>query len=186
MMFSSVRQTRLIVITEILLQTSCLFRSYVFCGQCSSLRNAWLCVVMMYYLPVLKCILWRYISRERHAHHAWCYNRMCIMRIAMTCEVQEQQQERLFNTNNNRESWPSISERFCPLKIIPRWHLRNIFARFPKQLLKDLISLGRPGGYSMIGRLLGDASGGLSCQLWSTVLLCGARLPIHTLNYWTV
>ena len=26
----------------------------------------------------------------------------------------------------------------------------------------------------------------LSCQFWSTVLQSGARLPIHTLNYWTV
>ena len=26
----------------------------------------------------------------------------------------------------------------------------------------------------------------LSCPFWSTVLWCGARLPIHTLNYWTV
>ena len=25
----------------------------------------------------------------------------------------------------------------------------------------------------------------LSCQFWSTVLLFGARLPIHTLDYWT-
>ena len=25
-----------------------------------------------------------------------------------------------------------------------------------------------------------------SCPFWSIVLQCGARLPIHTLNYWTV
>ena len=25
-----------------------------------------------------------------------------------------------------------------------------------------------------------------SCSFWSTVLQCGARLLIHTLNYWTV
>ena len=31
--------------------------------------------------------------------------------------------------------------------------------------------------------LLGDAFGVLSCQFWSIVLLSGARLPIHTLNY---
>ena len=30
-----------------------------------------------------------------------------------------------------------------------------------------------------------DAFGVLSCQFWSIVLLSGARLPIHTLNYWT-
>ena len=35
-------------------------------------------------------------------------------------------------------------------------------------------------------RFLGDAFVVLSCQFWSTVLQSGARLPIHTLNYWTV
>ena len=34
--------------------------------------------------------------------------------------------------------------------------------------------------------ILGDALGVLFCQFWSTVLPFGARLPIHTLNYWTV
>ena len=34
--------------------------------------------------------------------------------------------------------------------------------------------------------LLWDAFGVLSCQFLSTVLQCGARLPIHTLNYCTV
>ena len=34
--------------------------------------------------------------------------------------------------------------------------------------------------------LLGRCFGVLSCQFWSTVLLSAARLPIHTLNYWTV
>ena len=38
----------------------------------------------------------------------------------------------------------------------------------------------------MTDRFLGDAFGVLSCQFWSTVLLSGARLPIHTLNVWTV
>ena len=38
----------------------------------------------------------------------------------------------------------------------------------------------------MIDRFLEDAFGVLSCQFWSTVLQSGARLPIHTLNYWTV
>ena len=33
----------------------------------------------------------------------------------------------------------------------------------------------------MIGRFLGDAFGVLSCSFRSTVLQCGARLPIHTL-----
>ena len=38
----------------------------------------------------------------------------------------------------------------------------------------------------MIDLFLGDAIVVLSCQFWSTVLPSGARLPIHTLNYWTV
>ena len=38
---------------------------------------------------------------------------------------------------------------------------------------------------SMIDCFLGDALGVLSCPFWSTVLPCGAQLPIHILNYWT-
>ena len=38
----------------------------------------------------------------------------------------------------------------------------------------------------MIDRFLGDAFGVLSCQFWSIVLQSGARLPIYTLNYWTM
>ena len=38
----------------------------------------------------------------------------------------------------------------------------------------------------MIGCFWGVAFGGLSSQFWSTVLQCGARLQIHTLNYWIV
>ena len=34
----------------------------------------------------------------------------------------------------------------------------------------------------MVDRFLGDAHGVLSCQFWSTILECGARLPIHTLK----
>ena len=37
----------------------------------------------------------------------------------------------------------------------------------------------------MINHFLGDAVGVLSCRFWSIVLQSGARLPIHTLNYWT-
>ena len=33
--------------------------------------------------------------------------------------------------------------------------------------------------------LLGRCFRVLSCQFWSIVLQSGARLPIHTLNYWT-
>ena len=38
----------------------------------------------------------------------------------------------------------------------------------------------------MIDCSSGDAFGVLSCQFWNTVLQCGVRLPIHTLNYWVV
>ena len=39
----------------------------------------------------------------------------------------------------------------------------------------------------MIDRFLGDAFGVvLFCKFWSSVLQCGARLPIHTINYWSV
>ena len=69
--------------------------------------------------------------------------------------------------------------------LIPRWLLRSISARFPEQLLKDLVSWGSHGECSMIDHFLGDAFRVLSCQFWSTVLPSDARLPIHTLNYWT-
>ena len=48
------------------------------------------------------------------------------------------------------------------------------------------VSRGRPGEYSMIDCSLGDAFGALAYQFWSTILQSGARLPIHTLIYWTV
>ena len=38
---------------------------------------------------------------------------------------------------------------------------------------------------SVIDRYLLDAFGVLSCHFWSIVLQSGARLPIHTLHYWT-
>ena len=38
----------------------------------------------------------------------------------------------------------------------------------------------------MIDHFLRDTFGVFFCQFWSTVLQCGARLPIHTINYWTV
>ena len=38
--------------------------------------------------------------------------------------------------------------------LIPRWHFRNIFARFPEQLLKDLLSWRSPGECSMIDLLI--------------------------------
>ena len=63
---------------------------------------------------------------------------------------------------------------------------RNIFALFPEQILKNLVSLGSPGVCSMTDCFLGDTLGVSSCPFLSTVLQCGARLQIHTLNYWTV
>ena len=62
----------------------------------------------------------------------------------------------------------------------------NIFAQFSEQLLKCLVSCGSAGKYSTIDCFLGDAFGVLSCPFWSTVLQCGARLPIPSLNYCTV
>ena len=38
----------------------------------------------------------------------------------------------------------------------------------------------------MIDNFLRDSSGVLSLSFWSSVLHGGARLPIQTLNYWTV
>ena len=70
--------------------------------------------------------------------------------------------------------------------FIPRWPLRSIFSRFPDQLLKDLVFWGSPGDYSTIDPFLGDAFGVLPCPFKSTVHQCGARLPIHTLNNWTL
>ena len=64
--------------------------------------------------------------------------------------------------------------------------LRSIFAGFPEQLLNGSISWWSPGKYSIIDDFLGDTFGVLSCRFRITVLQCGARPPIHTLNYWTV
>ena len=75
---------------------------------------------------------------------------------------------------------------YCEWHLIPRWILRSIFTRFPKQLLKDLVSWGSPGELSMIGCSSRDALDVSSWQFWSTVLQCSARLPIHTFKYWTV
>ena len=61
-------------------------------------------------------------------------------------------------------------------------HLRSV----SRAASQRLVSRGSPGEYSMVDRFLGDAFGVLSCQFWSTVLQSGVRLPIHTLNYWTV
>ena len=62
----------------------------------------------------------------------------------------------------------------------------SIFAPSPEHLLKDSVSRGSPTECYIIDRFYGDAFRGFSCPFWSTLLQCGARLPIHTLNYWTV
>ena len=69
------------------------------------------------------------------------------------------------------------------------YNLNTLFAFF--LLNKGLVSWGSPFKYSMIDCFLGDAFGVLSSPFWSTVLFCGPRLPIHTLNtgpcsQWTV
>ena len=70
--------------------------------------------------------------------------------------------------------------------LIPRWVLISNFPRFPEPLLRGLVSWESPGEYFMLGCSSGDIFGLLSCPFWSTVLQCGARLLIHTLNYWSV
>ena len=78
--------------------------------------------------------------------------------------------------------WRSLMTLFYwKWHLIQRCHLRSIFARFPEQLLKDLVSRGRSGEYFIIDRFLGDAFGVLSYQFWSTVRQCGDRLLIQTL-----
>ena len=59
---------------------------------------------------------------------------------------------------------------------------------------KHLSSVSRPASQrfgimrisSMIDLFFGNAFRVLSCPFWYTVLQCSARLPIHTLNYWTM
>ena len=59
-------------------------------------------------------------------------------------------------------------------------------AVLPSQRIGILVSRLSPGRCSLIDRFLGDAFGVLSCPFWTTVMQCDARLPIHTLNYWTL
>ena len=82
--------------------------------------------------------------------------------------------------------WSLMTLLYWEWHLIPRWPLRSIFVLFTEQLLKDFLSSGTPLERSMIDRFLGDAFGALSYQIWSTFLQSSARLPIHTLNYWTV
>ena len=58
--------------------------------------------------------------------------------------------------------------------------------RLVSRAASHLVSWGSPGERSMIDHFLRDASAVLSCQFWSTVLQCGARLQIHSWNCWTV
>ena len=71
-------------------------------------------------------------------------------------------------------SWASYDSVFGPLLFLLYtselfWPLRGIFARFPEQILKDLVSCGSPGKYSMIDRFLIDAFGVLSGRFMSIV-----------------
>ena len=60
-------------------------------------------------------------------------------------------------------------------------HLRSV----SRSASQRLGILGSPDEYSTIDCSSGDAFGVLSCQFFNTVLQCGVRLAIHTLNYWT-
>ena len=71
-----------------------------------------------------------------------------------------------------KESSVPLTWLYWEWHLIPNWALRSIFAWFLEQFLKDLVSWGSPREFSMIDHFLRDASGGLSCQFWSTVLLC--------------
>ena len=70
-----------------------------------------------------------------------------------------------------------------------KWLLRSIFAQFPEHASsKGLVSWENLGKYSMIDRdleemLLGDYPARIGVH---TVMQFGARLPMYTLNYWTV
>ena len=79
---------------------------------------------------------------------------------------------------------PNNSLLYWEWHLIPKWPLRSIFAWFLERSFSK--TWGGPGECSMIDRFLGDAFWVLSCQFWSTVLQCGARVPIHTINCWTV
>ena len=63
---------------------------------------------------------------------------------------------------------------------------RSIFTQFPVQHLKDFVSWGSSGAFSMVGYSMGDAFRVLSGPFWSTVRQCISWRLIHSLNYWTV
>ena len=80
--------------------------------------------------------------------------------------------------------------------------LRSCTGNRTKMLLKCHLGIKCHSNYNLIIRLLQYSSAWtrqdpvhdrsllgrcfrvLSCPFWSTVLQCGAQLPIHTLNYW--
>ena len=71
---------------------------------------------------------------------------------------------------------------YWELYLIPRWLLRSIFDRFPEQLLKDFV-FWRHGVFHdrlLLGRCF--RSFVLFVLEYYTVLQCGARLQIRTLN----
>ena len=62
---------------------------------------------------------------------------------------------------------------------MPRWPLSGVSLGF------RAASQGFGVEYFVIDCFLGDSFRGyLSFPVWCTVLQCGARLQIHTLNYW--
>ena len=65
---------------------------------------------------------------------------------------------------------------FWEWHLIQRWPLRCIFAQFPEQLRKDLVSWGSHGERFMIDRFLGDAFEVLSCQVleYCSAVWCSA------------
>ena len=83
-------------------------------------------------------------------------------------------------------SWRSLMTFIClEWQLISRCPLKSICTWVPEQLLKDLVSWVSPSVYSTIDRFLGYAIGVLFWPVSITVQQYGARLQIHTLNYWT-
>ena len=80
-----------------------------------------------------------------------------------------------------------LSLIYCERHLILRLPLiSSIFAQFPERFLKGLVSGRSFGEYKVIdcrGEML---SWIFSCPFCSTILQCGARLPIQTVCFWTV
>ena len=69
-----------------------------------------------------------------------------------------------------------------PIKVTFETHLRSV-SRTASQRLCILRKSWRVFHDRL---LLSRCFRGFVLAVWSTVLQCGARLPIHTLNFWTV